>query len=170
VEGEEDVYFCPSSQHVENVEDYRPGGFHPLHLGESFDKGRFKVVHKHGSEGYATVWLTRDTRLDAYVALKILQADRSTTSKELQMHEFLGGQRSNHLGKEHIAPLLHYFLVAGPNRLHTCLVSPIAGPSMRDLVLWGKRFSANDACKVAHRLTQALVYLHSVGVCHGGKH
>jgi serine/threonine-protein kinase SRPK3 len=106
VEGE-DVHFYPSLQHVENVEDYRPGGFYPLRLGDSFGNGRFKVVPKLGSGGYATVWLARGTPLDAYVALKILQAEYSTTSKELQMLEFLGGQRSSHPGKERIAPLLH---------------------------------------------------------------
>lgn len=38
---------------------YRPGGFHPVHLGDLLD-GRFEVVHKLGHGGHATVWLCQE--------------------------------------------------------------------------------------------------------------
>ncbi len=169
-EEDEDIYFFYSSDHIENIEDYRPGGFHLVHLGDFFDSRRFKVLHKLGSGGFATVWLARDTQLNGYVALKILQAEYSTSSRELQMLEYLERQRSDHPVKGHITSLFHHFLVEGPNGSHLCLVSPIAGPSMKDLARWGKRLSGRDARSAAYQVAQAIVYLHTVGVCHGGKH
>ena len=46
--------------HAEPLEWYRKGGYHPTHLGDRFKDGRYKVVHKLGWGGHATVWLARD--------------------------------------------------------------------------------------------------------------
>lgn len=45
---------------AEPLERYRKGGYHPTHLGDTFKDGRYKIVHKLGWGGYATVWLARD--------------------------------------------------------------------------------------------------------------
>jgi serine/threonine-protein kinase SRPK3 len=43
---------------IEHREEYRPGGFHPVHIGDRFGTaGRFRVIHKLGRGGLATVWL-----------------------------------------------------------------------------------------------------------------
>jgi serine/threonine-protein kinase SRPK3 len=39
---------------------YRIGGYHPVLLGDTFKDGRYKVLHKLGFGGYATVWAARD--------------------------------------------------------------------------------------------------------------
>jgi hypothetical protein len=44
----------------ERMRLYRPGGFHPVRLGDTFSDGRYQVHHKLGSGGFATVWLARD--------------------------------------------------------------------------------------------------------------
>lgn len=63
VEWVEDVFpNATSVQPHEPPEDYRPGGFHPVALGDTFQDGRFVVRHKLGFGGQATVWLARDTR------------------------------------------------------------------------------------------------------------
>jgi serine/threonine-protein kinase SRPK3 len=39
---------------------YRPGGYHPVCLGDTFKGGRYKVHHKLGWGGFSTVWLAKD--------------------------------------------------------------------------------------------------------------
>lgn len=53
------------------VEDYRPGGYHPVHLGDIFNNGQYKVIRKLGDGSYSTAWLARDLR---YVHLLHLSA------------------------------------------------------------------------------------------------
>ena len=46
---------------AEPLDRYRDGGYHPVHLGDFYNGGRYKVLHKLGWGGYATVWLLFDT-------------------------------------------------------------------------------------------------------------
>ena len=52
-----DFYFAGPD--VESPARYRPGGYHPVHLGDVYCK-RYKVIHKLGFGTYSTVWLARD--------------------------------------------------------------------------------------------------------------
>ncbi|KAG6365455.1 hypothetical protein INS49_007066 [Diaporthe citri] len=58
----------------EDLEWYEPGGFHPVHLQDVYDR-RYSVVHKLGFGGFSTVWLARDSVEMQWVALKILAAE-----------------------------------------------------------------------------------------------
>lgn len=49
----------------ESLSKYQPGGNHPVHLGDTFDNGRYKIHHKLGWGGFSTVWLVND-RESAY--------------------------------------------------------------------------------------------------------
>lgn len=63
---------------AEDREDYRPGGLHPVHIGDKFGTdNRYRVIQKLGRGGLATVWLCRDEDKQQYVALKIILADAS---------------------------------------------------------------------------------------------
>lgn len=44
----------------ESIPKYRPGGYHPVTLGDTFKNERYKVYHKLGWGGYSTVWLVKD--------------------------------------------------------------------------------------------------------------
>lgn len=44
----------------EKLSRYRPGGYHPVCLGDAFKNGRYTVYHKLGWGGYSTVWLAND--------------------------------------------------------------------------------------------------------------
>lgn len=44
---------------MESVEEYRPGGYHPVQLGDLFNQ-RYKVLRKLGYGSYSTIWLARD--------------------------------------------------------------------------------------------------------------
>ncbi len=45
----------------EDLDRYRPGGYHPVHLGDVFND-RYTVVRKLGYGRYSTVWLARDIK------------------------------------------------------------------------------------------------------------
>jgi hypothetical protein len=45
---------------TEWIEDYRPGRYHPVNLGDTFKDSRYRVIRKLGYGSYSTVWLARD--------------------------------------------------------------------------------------------------------------
>ncbi|KAL4951422.1 serine protein kinase [Aspergillus filifer] len=95
---------------VEPVEEYRAGGYHPVHLGDTFNH-RYRIVGKWAFGQSSTVWIAQDTRLERYVTLKILKAIASSNSRE-----------RSHPGKKHVLRLLDQFEHEGPNGSHLCLV------------------------------------------------
>lgn len=140
----------------EPPEDYRPGGFHPVALGDTFQDGRFEGRHKLGFGGQATVWLARDT-LQRYnhraapvdmadtqlisessqrVSLKIKQSRISEEPLEQDQEvQALLALEKNHAGSDHKLPrcftrLLENFQISGPNGKHNCLVTELVGPSV----------------------------------------
>ena len=46
---------------VEDPDDYKPGGFHPVHLGDTLNNGRYEIRRKLGYGAFSTIWLVRDT-------------------------------------------------------------------------------------------------------------
>ena len=57
-----DFYFAGPD--VESPNRYRPGGYHPVHLGDVYCQ-RYRVIHKLGFGTYSTVWLARDLQSTA---------------------------------------------------------------------------------------------------------
>jgi len=56
--------FYLASPELESPGRYRPGGYHPVHLGDLYCQ-RYRVIRKLGLCGYSTVWLTRDLQSTA---------------------------------------------------------------------------------------------------------
>lgn len=165
------AYYPLSLEDVEDIEHYRPGGFHPVHLGDIYE-GRFKVLHKLGAGGYSTTWLALDTLETRYVALKIVKASETASCAELQTLQRLADIETDHPGRAHIRNLLAYFTIVGPNGKHYCLVTEVAGPillSLYDAAAPGyaRRLRAKTARSIARQVTQALGFLHSMQVGHG---
>lgn len=53
--------FYDTGYPCEWAETYRPGGFHPVNLGDTFKDGQYRVIRKLGYGSFSTVWLARDT-------------------------------------------------------------------------------------------------------------
>jgi len=53
--------FYSDNEGVESAYNYRPGGYHPVHLGDVYCE-RYKVINKLGYGSYSTVWLARDLK------------------------------------------------------------------------------------------------------------
>lgn len=54
-------FFCKGFLR-EDLTQYRSGGYHPVHLGDTLQGGRQKIVQKLGWGRDATVWLAEDRR------------------------------------------------------------------------------------------------------------
>ena len=46
----------------ERIDKYRPGGYHPVTIEDTFSNGRYTVYNKLGHGGSSTVWLALDGR------------------------------------------------------------------------------------------------------------
>ncbi|EGP87145.1 uncharacterized protein MYCGRDRAFT_42881 [Zymoseptoria tritici IPO323] len=167
------LYYPLSIEGIEDVEDYRPGGFHPVHLGDVYEE-RYRVLLKLGAGGYSTTWLAHDSVAARYVALKIVKASETSNCVERQTHQSLSSSQSGHPGRAHVRCLLAHFTITGPNGNHFCLVSEVAGPTLPSLYenresLYARRLRAAVARKISKQVAQAVGFLHSSGIGHGGK-
>ncbi|KAE9376472.1 kinase-like protein [Stipitochalara longipes BDJ] len=152
--------------------NYRPGGFHPVHLNDSFKKERYTVIHKLGHGGFATVWLARDKVRERYVALKILAARLSRDCPEVEILRRLRNSEES-IGKAFVMSMLDHFWIDGPNGHHLCVVSEVGGPSIKQfnecpgLKSGSRRLRGEVARKVALQAAEGLAYIHSTGTVHG---
>lgn len=146
-----------------------------MHLGDQFKKDRYRVIHKLGHGGFATVWLARDVVRNRYVALKILAARLSRDCPEVKILRRLKSG-SELKGKAYVMSMLDHFWITGPNGNHLSVVSEVAGPSIKQFNdcpgQWSgsRRLRAAVARKVALQVTEGLSYIHSTGIVHGGTH
>ena len=163
------VLHHPNLERIEEVDQYEKGGYYPVLLSDAFEDGRYRVIHKLGYGGSSTVWLARDNGEGRYVALKILCAEASDDVCDLRILDYLQSKASSHPGRKHIGFLDDSFRIQGPNGSHLCLVSGVLGPSLSELIGSQKQLRGGVARRVAKQFTQAVAYLHSEGVCHGGK-
>ena len=66
--------------------DYGAGKLHPVHFGDVFSKGRYKVIRKLGAGSYSTVWLVRDRTSVTGASHRVLESlltDRSDSIRTL---------------------------------------------------------------------------------------
>ncbi|KAH1432041.1 hypothetical protein KXX32_002647 [Aspergillus fumigatus] len=156
------------------VEDYRPGGYHPVVLGDVFNDGQFKVIRKLGEGSYSTVWLARDLK---YVALKIPVSEISGVTADLRIIRHLTEIAPAEAAR-HVTRLLGEFEHRGPNGLHRCLVFEPMGPSVNTMVEelpqfkprrrgMKVRYPLRMAKSILKQSLQALAFLHEHGIAHG---
>ncbi|XMA19831.1 hypothetical protein WAI453_012622 [Rhynchosporium graminicola] len=176
--GDFEVKFMPPQIYrIEDIEKYRAGGYHPILLNDELKDGQYKIMHKLGSGGFATVWLAQDIKKERYVAIKIIVAEASedAMSIDIKAGEHLRECASPHSGSRYIDIPIEHFWIKGPNGRHLCIVSELAGPSIAQLSharLMGERVTMlgpRDAQMIALQITQCLEFLHSpeVGIAHG---
>ncbi|EJP66228.1 serine protein kinase [Beauveria bassiana ARSEF 2860] len=146
---DEEWRFKTMTSPCEWIEDYRPGGYHPVLLGDLFNDGQYKVIRKLGEGSFSTVWLARDERqVKSYVALKILVAEASGQASEVRILQHLAAVAPAE-EQRYITQLLDEFEHRGPNGTHKCLVFEPMGPTVNSMSL------------------QVLAFLHSNGIAHG---
>ncbi|KAF4977314.1 hypothetical protein FZEAL_6137 [Fusarium zealandicum] len=154
---------------VEMLERYRPGGFHPVAIGDSFCNGRYQVIHKLGFGGHSTVWLARDTSRQCYAALKICMAE-AAKDNEFKVMQLLS--TSSMEGKSLFRPVQDRFEITGPNGTHLCLVNDPEMMTLKDAKepSISGFFQLPVARALAAQAVQAVDHLHRNGVVHGDLH
>lgn len=124
---------------LERLDDYGPGGQHPLHLGDLLGPGRrgpYRILHKLGNGGYANIWLCRDMTTQnptQYIAVKVLASDVSTEDCQERRASKLRHSVDSSADQDaanYLCLPLDEFEICGPNGTHLCLVYPILGPTV----------------------------------------
>ena len=159
---------------VESLERYRPGGYHPIHLGDKLGAGRrYEVVYKLGYGSYSTVWLCKDTKTGQCVSVKVAVSETGRKqNSELDIFHALGNGDSEHPGKSFVISLYDEFTLEGPNGSHQCFVFPVALNSVaiakEASTIENTMFAAPVARSIVVQVLLALSYIHSCGVVHAG--
>ncbi|KAF9451103.1 kinase-like protein [Macrolepiota fuliginosa MF-IS2] len=174
--------FIPSRlDAIEDPEDYQPGGYHSISIGDTFDHGRFRVLHKLGFGGSSTVWLARDQRKEGdqsrIVSLKAMRADVPSFNVPSENPELAISQklRASLPPSESVdfQTVDHHFFVQGPNGSHLFLIFPLAGPSILAMcdspgrTAGSRRLRGDLARKVAKQTAMMVYHMHYTGVVHG---
>ncbi|KAJ9602681.1 hypothetical protein H2200_012875 [Cladophialophora chaetospira] len=156
----------------EGQRSYRPGGFHPVRIGDVYAK-RYQVLLKLGFGRYSTVWLVQDLQAETeqYRALKILSAECHEPGvrfweREI-LHRLREGDQSDP-GYDFICHLLDDFEHVGPNGVHYCFVFDAAAYDLQTYQSWfpEKRVPTWRMKAITAQLLLALNYAHLQGVIH----
>ncbi|KAL4890865.1 serine protein kinase [Aspergillus ambiguus] len=151
---------------VEPVEEYRPGGYHPVHLHDVFHQ-KYEVIGKLAFGQYSTVWLAKDQQLGLQqVVLKVLKGEASRDNRELSILLALSDSGMDHHGKKHVIELLDHFYHTGPNGTHLCLVLPVMISDGGAMTTTGNPHEAGYVQAVSRQLLLGLDFLHQLGIVH----
>lgn len=127
------LFICNRLESVEEPNCYGLGSLHLIYIEDSFDHGKYTVIHKLGHRLSSTIWLAWNSTLNTYVAIKILTAEASKICNKLWCLEYFSSKPcSMHSGQEHISALFldRHFWLDSPNSRHLALVSKVSGPSI----------------------------------------
>ncbi|UZJ54307.1 hypothetical protein CBS101457_003627 [Exobasidium rhododendri] len=156
----------------EDCEDYVKGGYHPVHVGDTFSDGRYLIVRKLGWGHFSTVWLARDNKAKRHVALKVVKSAphyTETALDEIKLLQRLVAANLHHPGRRHCVSLLDHFKHKGPNGSHVCMVFEVLGENLLGLI---KRYQHRGVPphivkQIAKQVLLGLDYMHrECGIIH----
>ncbi|KND93135.1 Serine/threonine-protein kinase SRPK [Tolypocladium ophioglossoides CBS 100239] len=155
---------------VETLEDYRPGGYHPIQIDDRLHK-RYRIVHKLGHGAFSTAWLALDEQTSKYVAIKVGTADADRREVDILSQLTTGVAACSHAAdKASMIPMaVDRFSLDGPNGTHPCFVTVPARCSLMDAKeASGPRLLQLDVARsLAAQLVMAVSLVHSQGYAHG---
>ncbi|KAI1252328.1 hypothetical protein MGN70_006903 [Eutypa lata] len=161
----------------EDLERYKPGGFHPVNLGDTFQRGRYTIRHKLGYGGFSTVWLAYDQDAPQWASIKVKSAAVSTEDldqdPEISILKQLERRYAESSQREPMPSvrLLDCFHHTGPNGTHNCLVMELLGPSLSDVLecydYREETFRPDTVLRASCQLLDALAFFHQEGFAHG---
>ncbi|KAI0737427.1 kinase-like domain-containing protein [Daedaleopsis nitida] len=167
----------------EDWEDYVKGGYHPVHIGDSFSDARYQVVRKLGWGHFSTVWLAKDSKLNRHVALKVVKSAPRYTETALDEIKLLQrlitsstppvqpttenpnppvSPSQTHSGRSHVISFLDHFRHKGPNGTHVCMVFEVLGENLLGLIKrhQNKGVPMHVVKQIAKQILLGLDYMH----------
>lgn len=163
----------PAPEDEESLKDYKPGGYHPVYVGELYKDGRYQIVRKLGWGHFSTVWLAKDTQNNTkHVAMKVVRSAPHYTDAaldEISLLKRVVSANPNHPGRAYVVSLLDSFRHNGPNGSHVCMVFEVLGENLLGLI---KRYHYKGIPKVlvkqiTKQVLLGLDYLHrECGIIH----
>lgn len=167
----------------EPPERYRPGGYHPLSIGDVLHQ-RYRIVHKLGFGSYSTIWLAKDVQqLDRCVAIKIKTAETDHDSNETRTWRRLWAaandpqqpalpSHTRSVGIHSMPPIWDEFTVDGPNGTHRCIVTAPARTTVSEAqeASYTRLFQLKVARVIAAQLIKAVAFMHTRGYVHADLH
>ena len=140
-----------SDDEEEGEEGYRPGGYHPVNIGDKFAAGRYVVIEKLGWGHFSTVWRcfdskrTKETGSAEYVAMKIQKSASHYREAAVDEIELLTSIKTSSLSKEVLQEyppnfdpavvfLLDHFDHLGKNGNHICMTFDILGENLLKVI------------------------------------
>lgn len=161
---------------AEPVEEYRPGGYHPVHIGDHLS-ARFIVINKLGWGASSTVWLARDSNYESMCV--VVSVSKASTAVEYSQElmpkmKYLQSGQDEHAGKKNLLFPHESFSITGPNGKHFCLVMRFEGQTVSRAT---NRAQGSDtrplplakAKNAVLDLGNAISYLHSMQMTHNGQ-
>lgn len=154
---------------LEWSELYRPGGLHPIDLGQYIDsEKRFEVCHKSGYGDEFTEWFTRDHVQHNWKLVKVFTADESSDDHpELVLALALADSPTKVLEDNYIITPSESFWIDGPNGRHLCLVFPVLDHRTPKSIIY--RRNPDELVNLCFQVGKAVAFLHKKGICHGSK-
>lgn len=178
----------------ESSKDYRPGGYHPVELGDLFFN-RYLVVQKLGWGHFSTVWLCKDTTYGTFVAMKVQKSAPNYTEAALDEIDLLLKISKNYkeplwvtsikeylkqdikkIEKKGVTPdqcfvvqLLNTFSHTGVNGTHICLIFEVLGVNLLEIIKFYqyKGIPINLCRSISKQVLIGLDYLHRIcGIIH----
>lgn len=157
---------------VEDEEDYRHGGYHPVRIGDEFSHHRYRVIRKLGWGHFSTVWLALDTAKSRHVALKIVKSEakyRDAAEDEIKILRKAAEEIERSPHANHVVHLLDDFVHAGPNGEHVCMVFEVLGENLLKVI---RRYEHNGlplflVKRIVEQVLRGLDLLHrECGIIH----
>lgn len=152
------------------------------HIGEELHDGQYRILYRLGRGGFSDVWLAENRLYEThvptagcrYVAIKITTSSSPKDSPEreiLNTLKTMSGGDHCHKTSGHIIRLLDEFEVGDGK--HHAFVTEVLGTTFHDLPYMFKDdewVPRNIALNAISELVEAVSYLHSHGIVHGGKY
>ena len=122
---------------------------------------QYQITEKLGEGGMGVVWKARDTRLDRFVALKTLSAEKlaDPERKRRFVQEAKTASALNHPN------IVHIYDIADADGVQFIAMEYVAGKTL-DQWIGRKGLRLNEALKYAIQIADALAKAHSAGIIH----